>query len=198
MPYDPQSDNATLMKLYNQEVKTSPELPDRATLLLRARLVFEEACEFVRACGCEVKAGGVTVEEDELEVTEGTEEPSLIEYADACGDQLVVTHGALNAAGIKVEPLWNEIQRSNASKFWAHCSICDEILTVENGDHFHGPDSSHASNSFHDPSSSHACGWSVVLKTHKRADGKVQKPPTWSPPDIEKVLSDQGRTKHED
>jgi hypothetical protein len=69
---------------------------------------------------------------------------------------------------------------------------------VENGDHFHGPDSSHASNSFHDPSSSHACGWSVVLKTHKRADGKVQKPPTWSPPDIEKVLSDQGRTKHED
>ena len=53
-PYRPQHDIVTLMKQFDQEVKESPELPDAATCRLRARLVFEEALEFVRACGCTV------------------------------------------------------------------------------------------------------------------------------------------------
>ena len=44
-PYQPQQDIVTLMKQFEQEVKDSPELPDSATRLLRARLVFEEALE---------------------------------------------------------------------------------------------------------------------------------------------------------
>ena len=54
MPYRPQEDIVTLMKQFNQQVKESPELPDPETRLLRARLVFEEALEFVRGCGCTV------------------------------------------------------------------------------------------------------------------------------------------------
>jgi predicted HAD superfamily Cof-like phosphohydrolase len=53
-PYRPQEDIVTLMKQFNQQVKESPELPDPETRLLRARLVFEEALEFVKGCGCTV------------------------------------------------------------------------------------------------------------------------------------------------
>ena len=35
--YRPQEDIVTLMKQFEQEVKESPELPDEATRLLRAR-----------------------------------------------------------------------------------------------------------------------------------------------------------------
>jgi hypothetical protein len=57
-PYRPQEDIVTLMTQFQQEVKESPELPDAGTRLLRARLVFEEALEFVRACGCTVTMSG--------------------------------------------------------------------------------------------------------------------------------------------
>ena len=57
-PYRPQEDIVTLMTQFEQEVKWAPELPDAATRLLRARLVFEEALEFVRACGCTVAITG--------------------------------------------------------------------------------------------------------------------------------------------
>src|SRR5205085_2883045 len=45
--YQPQEDIVTLMTQFEQQVKDSPELPDAPTRLLRARLVFEEALEFV-------------------------------------------------------------------------------------------------------------------------------------------------------
>src|SRR5208283_410899 len=53
-PYCPQQDIVTLMKQFNQQVKESPQLPAPETRLLRARLVFEEALEFVKGCGCTV------------------------------------------------------------------------------------------------------------------------------------------------
>jgi len=137
-----------MLHLYKQEVKYRPELPDRATLLLRARLVLEEALEFVKACGCTTVISHLEYE-DRIEAYDLGAKPDLVEYADACGDILVVTYGALNAAGIKVEPLWDEILRSNRSKVWPDGTI------------------------------------------HKREDGKVIKPTTWSPPDIEMVLYKQ-------
>ena len=70
--YRPQEDIVTLMTQFEQEVKDAPELPNEATRLLRARLVFEEALEFVRACGCAVGRGGSdgakTVVTDEISV----------------------------------------------------------------------------------------------------------------------------------
>ena len=149
--YQPQQDNVELMKLYNQEVRELPGIPDRETLLLRARLIFEEAMEFVKAAGCAViigdnKEGTI---HDRLEVVDIGTKPDLIEMADAIGDTLVVTYGAANALGIQVKPVWDEIQRSNLSKTWPDGTI------------------------------------------HKREDGKVVKPPTYSPADIETVLLKQ-------
>ena len=145
MHYDPQADSEQLMKLYRQEIKRSPELPNRETLLLRARLVFEEAMEFVKACGCDVNF--TKTSPDILEVfTDPQGKPDLVEYADACGDILVVTYGALNTAGIQPQPLMEEIHRSNMSKVFPDGTI------------------------------------------HKREDGKVLKPDTYSPADIKTVL----------
>jgi predicted HAD superfamily Cof-like phosphohydrolase len=145
--YQPQQDIAELMKLYDQEVREFPSIPDKAILLLRARLIFEEAMEFVEAAGCSVplldKGTGPYVVIDE------TATPNLVEMADAIGDTLVVTYGAANALGVQVKPVWDEIQRSNLSKVWSDGTI------------------------------------------HKRDDGKVIKPATYSPAALDGVLVQQ-------
>jgi predicted HAD superfamily Cof-like phosphohydrolase len=188
-PYHPQEDIVTLMKQFNQEVKDSPELPDAPTRLLRARLVFEEALEFVKACGCTVtmsangsgQAEPATVIDGIVVGLDPTGHPDLTEYVDGCVDQLVVTYGALNAAGVRVQSAWDEVQRSNMSKAWPHCSVCDEIL--ERGA---------ASGLVHTGNANpHGSPWQVVLKVHKRDDGKFIKAPTYSPADLKRVIDEQ-------
>jgi predicted HAD superfamily Cof-like phosphohydrolase len=181
-PYQPQQDIVTLMKQFEQEVKDLPELPDAATRLLRARLVFEEALEFVRACGCTVTSGPHTPVIDEIAVEldpNGT--PDFVEYVDGCIDQLVVTYGALNAAGIQAQSAWDEVQRSNMSKAWPHCNICDAVLERGPGSDLVHPGDSYA----------HGGAWQTVLKVHKRDDGKFIKAPTYSPANLKRVIEEQ-------
>jgi predicted HAD superfamily Cof-like phosphohydrolase len=187
--YHPQEDIVILMKQYNQPVKASPELPDPETRLLRARLVFEEALEFVKGCGCTVTmpvAGANGKAEiaviDEIGVVHDPHvKPDFIEYVDGCIDQLVVTYGALNAAGVKAQPAWDEVQRSNMSKAWPHCSVCDAVLEQGAGPELVHPQDANA----------HQKKWSPLLKIHKRPDGKVIKSPTYSPADIRRVIEEQ-------
>jgi predicted HAD superfamily Cof-like phosphohydrolase len=186
-PYRPQEDIVTLMKQFDQQVKDAPELPDPATRLLRARLVFEEALEFVKGCGCTVTMAeaGVNAENpviDDISVVldpNGT--PDLTEYVDGCIDQLVVTYGALNAAGIKAQPAWDEVQRSNMSKAWPHCSVCDAVLERGAGAELVHPKDA----------ANHNDDWTTVLKVHKRPDGKFIKAPTYSPADLKRVIDEQ-------
>lgn len=187
-PYRPQDDITALMQQYNQEVKERPQLPDAATRLLRARLVFEEALEFVKGCGCTIRLSAASEAEagviDEIRVVPNeTGVPDLVEYVDGCIDQLVVTYGALNAAGVRAQPAWDEVQRSNMSKAWPHCSECDVVLERgADGEFMHPGDSG-----------THGGTWSTVLKLHKREDGKVIKSPTYWPADIKRVIEEQGR-----
>jgi predicted HAD superfamily Cof-like phosphohydrolase len=186
-PYRPQHDIVTLMKQFDQQVKDSPELPDPNTRLLRARLVFEEALEFVRGCGCTVTKtktdsdGETPVIDDIAVVLDPDGKPDLTEYVDGCIDQLVVTYGALNAAGIKVESAWDEVQRSNMSKAWPHCSICDVVLE-------RGADAELVHPADARP---HDGAWTIVLKVHKRPDGKFIKAPTYSPADLKRIIEEQ-------
>ncbi len=184
-PYRPQEDIVTLMKQFDQQVKESPELPDAATRLLRARLVFEEALEFVRGCGCTVTISRGENESaviDEIGVVlDPNGEPDFVEYVDGCVDQLVVTYGALNAAGVKAQPAWDEVQRSNMSKAWPHCSVCDAVLVRDAGQELVHPEDAIAHNG----------DWKTILKIHKRPDGKVVKSPTYSPADIKRVIEEQ-------
>jgi predicted HAD superfamily Cof-like phosphohydrolase len=188
-PYRPQQDIVTLMKQFNQEVKESPELPDPETRLLRARLVFEEALEFVKGCGCTVAmtTGGLNGEDqtaviDSIGVVlDPNGNPDLAEYVDGCIDQLVVTYGALNAAGVKAQPAWDEVQRSNMSKAWPHCSVCDAVLERGAGLELVHPEDANAHNG----------EWNPILKVHKRPDGKFIKSPTYSPADLTRVIDEQ-------
>jgi predicted HAD superfamily Cof-like phosphohydrolase len=186
-PYRPQEDIVTLMTQFNQQVKESPELPDPATRLLRARLVFEEALEFVRGCGCTVTMAGPNSETaviDEIGVVlDPSGRPDLTEYVDGCVDQLVVTYGALNAAGVKAQPAWDEVQRSNMSKAWPHCSVCDAVLELGSGAELVHPEATKAHNG----------NWTTVLKVHKRPDGKFIKSPTYSPADLKRVIEELTR-----
>ena len=185
--YRPQEDIVVLMTQFEQDVKDSPELPDAATRLLRARLVFEEALEFVRACGCTVaKAGedGTKVPViDAISVVAAPEiAPDFTEYVDGCIDQLVVTYGALVAAGVKAQSAWDgEVQRSNMSKAWPHCSVCDAMLVRGTGDELVHPDDA----------TTHGGNWHTVLKVHKREDGKFIKAPTYSPANLKRVIEEQ-------
>jgi predicted HAD superfamily Cof-like phosphohydrolase len=190
-PYCPQEDIVTLMKQFNQQVKDSPEMPDPGTRLLRARLVFEEALEFVKGCGCMVTrtAAGSNGEEqnaviDEIAVVlDPNREADFDEYVDGCIDQLVVTYGALNAAGVRAQPAWDEVQRSNMSKAWPHCSFCDAVLERGAGQEL-----------VHSPTAvAHNGDWQPILKIHKRADGKFIKSPTYSPADLRLVIDEQIR-----
>jgi predicted HAD superfamily Cof-like phosphohydrolase len=183
-PYLPQQDIVTLMQLFNQQVKESPELPDPETRLLRARLVFEEALEFVKGCGCTVTMNGeepAAVIDKIGVVLDPNGNPDFVEYVDGCIDQLVVTYGALNAAGVKAQSAWDEVQRSNMSKAWPHCSLCDAVLVRDAGRQLVHPEAA----------SAHHDDWRPILKIHKRPDGKVVKSPTYSPANIRSVLDEQ-------
>jgi predicted HAD superfamily Cof-like phosphohydrolase len=188
-PYRPQQDIATLMRQFDQQVKESPELPDAETRLLRARLVFEEALEFVKGCGCTITMtiAGLNGEEqtaviDSIGVVlDPNGNPDFVEYVDGCIDQLVVTYGALNAAGVEAQPAWDEVQRSNMSKAWPHCSVCDAVLERRAGLELVHPQDAHA----------HPDDWNPTLKVHKRPDGKFIKSPTYSPADLRRVIDEQ-------
>src|SRR5215831_15185308 len=188
-PYRPQADIVTLMRQFNQEVKDSPELPDAPIRLLRARLVFEEALEFVKACGCTVvtSSNGPCEGErspviDDIAVEfDPNGHPDLVEYVDGCVDQLVVTYGALNAAGVKAQSAWDEVQRSNMSKAWPHCSVCDAVLELGSDSALIHPGDREA----------HSGAWQTILKVHKRDDGKFIKAPTYSPANLKRVIEEQ-------
>jgi len=184
--YRPQEDIVTLMTQFEQEVKESPALPNAATRLLRARLVFEEALEFVRGCGCTVTMSGPSDEgpaviDDIRVVLDPNGTPDFTEYVDGCIDQLVVTYGALNAAGVKAQSAWDEVQRSNMSKAWPHCSACDAVLVRGAGEEMiHAEDAD-----------AHGGNWRTILKVHKREDGKFIKAPTYSPANLKRVIEEQ-------
>jgi predicted HAD superfamily Cof-like phosphohydrolase len=189
--YRPQEDIVALMTQFEQEVKSAPELPDAGTRLLRARLVFEEALEFVRGCGCTVTVSGSSddgpsVIDDIRVVLDPNGKPDFTEYVDGCIDQLVVTYGALNAAGMKAQSAWDEVQRSNMSKAWPHCSACDAVLLRGAGEELVHPEDGRA----------HDGNWHTVLKVHKREDGKFIKAPTYSPANLKRVIEEQIEEAH--
>lgn len=79
---------------YGCVVNEKPTIPDAETLLLRARLIVEEASEFMKAASTNDLDG----------------------MADAIADILYVTYGTAVVLGIDMEPISDEVQRSNMTK----------------------------------------------------------------------------------
>jgi len=81
-------------KKYNCPAPEQPEIPDADLLLLRSRLIIEEAGEFLKAASTRDMEGMV----------------------DALADLLYVTYGAAVVMGIDMLPICQEVQRSNMTK----------------------------------------------------------------------------------
>lgn len=79
---------------YGCLTKYQPTIPDPKVLLLRARLIVEEAAEFM----------GCASNED------------MVGMADALADLLYVTYGTAVVMGVDMEPISDEVQRSNMTK----------------------------------------------------------------------------------
>lgn len=126
-----------------------PTIPNDEKIRLRARLISEEFIEALESLFVnDILLTTIKNNLNEL-ISTSKIDVDLVEFIDALGDLDYVIEGSRLAFGIIGEPIANEIQRSNMSKF-------------PNG---------------------------VVLR---RADGKIIKPESWSPPDIKKELLKQG------
>jgi predicted HAD superfamily Cof-like phosphohydrolase len=147
--YHPQASVAEMMRAFGQEARRTPAMiEDSIERELTAKLVLEEALEFVEALGFTVNLSNGEIN------LHGELPTNLVEAVDAIGDILVVTYGAANRLGIRAYPIFQEVQRSNMSKV--------------------GPDGK-------------------IIR--RKGDGKVLKPETYFPPDVEGELRRQGWNK---
>lgn len=99
-----------------------PSLPPKEILLLRAKLIFEEAMETIEALGCHLvtigaRDDGVILQNCDIEIETGIFEPDLEKIADGCGDLSVVNSGTMLACGIDDTELLEEIDANNLAKF---------------------------------------------------------------------------------
>lgn len=128
-----------------QECPSKPTIPDLKTRKLRARLMLEEVLETINdGLGLEVLCetgspeGKVYVNIDGIEFLEDGP-GDLVELADGLGDQMYVAYcGTGLACGIDMEPVFEEIDRSNKSKFID--GYVDEGGKYRKGPSFRPPD----------------------------------------------------------
>ena len=90
----------------DQTVGRTPELRDRH---LRAKLIYEEAIETIRALGCEPSPEDGTVDD-------GWHTPNEVEVIDGLCDLLYVTFGTAVAMGVDLDPFFAEVHATNMAK----------------------------------------------------------------------------------
>lgn len=88
--------------------------------------------------------------------------------ADGAIDLIYVTIGLLHAMGLNPKPLWDEVQRSNMSKFLIEpCVFCGT------------------------KGCEHCDGEGEFYKVLRREDGKILKGPKYFPPDLSRIVTEQ-------
>ena len=101
-------------KIYDVRVQHQPGIPPVGRVILRVALIDEEFTEFKAAC--------LTGD--------------IVEAADALGDLLYVIFGAAIEFGLDMEPIVDEIHRSNLTKLGAD----GKPIRAANGKVLKGPD----------------------------------------------------------
>jgi len=158
-----QSQVIEFMKLFKQELHSTPTIPSLETRKLRAKLILEEALETIVALGFSVST--------DLEIVGPTHEPGLIEIADGLADLHYVGYcGTAPSCGIDMEPVFAEVHRSNMSKMWTEEDLKQQKALYPTG-----------------VVESYGGGLYRIL-----VDGKVIKSPSYSPANITEVLAKQG------
>lgn len=110
-----------------QEVPQMPGIPSRETCELRVRLIAEELLELCDALDVDVRLirnrgdgtriCGVSANPNDYVPAPVQPVTNLRDAYDGVIDILVVTIGTGIALGLDIEPGWDEVQRSNMSKF---------------------------------------------------------------------------------
>ena len=103
---DSQTQVTEFMVCAGQECPQKPTIPSPEVMTLRYNLIQEELDELI--------TDGFG---DPDNIFIEPHEPNLEKIADAIGDLLVVVLGTAVACGINIEPIFNEIMRSNMTKF---------------------------------------------------------------------------------
>ena len=117
------------MQKFGQETPEKPCIPSRDICKLRAKLNLEETLEGCLALGMlglHLKEQAQFIDFRKLkEIVKSPEtawsycEPNLTEIADFCADSSVVGYcGTAVACGLDMEPIFDEVVRSNDSKRW--------------------------------------------------------------------------------
>jgi predicted HAD superfamily Cof-like phosphohydrolase len=161
------------MKVFGQDCPDIPTIPDINTRILRVKLLLEEVLELAEASGVEIidtfnapldtssiKTNKIKFKEIENSAT------SLVGVADAIADISYVNYGAANAYGINIEPIEEEVHRSNMTKLFS----LDEISKLDQNNF---KITKISDNQF------------LV----KALDGKVQKSPSYSSANIDILLN---------
>lgn len=152
----------------------SPQIPSLEIRKLRARLILEEAFELInKGLGLEVQTCPDEYIDSRDIYFEGSaeNEPDLIELADGIADLQVVNLGTAVACGIDIEPAFEEVMRSNNSKWWTAMQVDSDAMRPGYLWRQIGENS-----------------WVVTDKT-----GKIMKPPTFTHPNIKPILEGQKR-----
>lgn len=152
---------------FNLTVNGLPTIPDDHTIKLRCRLLMEEVLEFCEAAGYSVTVGHMS---EPMFLKTG--KPDLILMSDALADIQYVNDGAANSLGIDLEPISNEVHRSNMSKLWS----LEDVNNLSDSER----------------SKLTAFGNSVDGYCMKDKHGKVIKSSSYSPADIKGELIKQG------
>lgn len=167
------------MRKAEQDLPVKPIIPSLEIRRLRAKLILEEALETIEALGFKV-LDLEYLDINDIEFHE-LQEPDLEKIADGCADLSVVTIGTLSACGIKDKSLLEEVDGANLRKF--EIPICP----------VHGKPMKYS-----DINKWYWCELgcdSTAYGPYKREDGKWVKGPNWTPPNIKRVLKEQGEGK---
>lgn len=156
-------------KKFSVLVNTSPTIPSEDILKLRCKLILEETLEFCNAAGFDIEV---------FTNWEVVNKPDLVEMADAIADIQVINDGTAISLGIDIEPISDEVHRSNMSKLWTLEEI-ERLRTKKISDWPYGDNWTSSGNMVE--------GFCV-----KRDDGKVIKSPSYSPADVAGELKKQG------
>lgn len=175
----------TWMQQFGQECPDKPVVPSLEIRKLRAKLILEEAIETIEALGYRTvpMIDSLGIMQGFVLEEKGPANLSLI--VDGCEDLKVVTEGTLIACGLvkesetyidengndffeEIDPLFNEVMRSNFSKLWT-------AMEVDKEKNLHAPHKSPLTFTFI-PDTGNDRQWLV-----KDKDGKVIKSPSYSP-----------------
>lgn len=164
------------MQKFGQETPSEITVPSLEIRKLRAKLILEEALETISGVGLKLIIDGASFK-DSFEYFDFEEytlsPPNLKETADGLADLLVVLLGTAVAFGLDLEPIFEEVMRSNDTKLWT-AEEFGEALKDEDWANKH---------TWTNTGDARERRWLV-----KDLSGKVIKSPSYSPANIEQFL----------